>query len=63
MATTAPYDDIADWYETVFLAAQHAAAPADGFADSIGVDQALVELLGPGLGVCPIVLSVRAGRR
>ncbi len=52
MPTAAPYDDIADWYETVFLAAQRAAPTPDGFADRLGIDQALVELLGPGRGVC-----------
>lgn len=52
MPTTAPYDEIADWYETVFLAAQRAAGSEGGFADSIGVDQALCELLGPGTGSC-----------
>lgn len=41
---TAAYDEIADWYEERFLAAQ-ATHP-------LGVDRALRELLGPGDGVC-----------
>jgi SAM-dependent methyltransferase len=52
MPTTAPYDDIADWYETVFLARQRASERADGFADALGIDRALVELLGTGQGRC-----------
>lgn len=52
MPTTAPYDEIADWYETVFLAAQRAEPTSAGFADRLGIDQALVELLGPGRGRC-----------
>lgn len=42
---TAAYDEIADWYEGRFLAAQEG-------TDPIGVDRALRELLGPGEGVC-----------
>jgi SAM-dependent methyltransferase len=52
MPTAAPYDEIADWYETVFLATQRAAPTPDGFADHLGIDRALVELLGPGRGIC-----------
>jgi SAM-dependent methyltransferase len=52
MPTAAPYDEIADWYEEVFLAAQRAAPAPDGSADRLGVDRAVVELLGPGRGVC-----------
>jgi SAM-dependent methyltransferase len=52
MATAAPYDEIAEWYESVFLARQRALAQPDGFADALGIDQALVELLGRGDGVC-----------
>jgi len=52
MPTAAPYDEIADWYETVFLAAQRAAPSDDGFADRLGIDRALTELLGPGRGAC-----------
>ena len=48
----APYDEIADWYESVFLARQRERQTADGFADSLGIDQALVELLGAGSGTC-----------
>jgi SAM-dependent methyltransferase len=50
--TSAPYDEIADWYETVFLAAQRAQPTADGFADQLGIDRALTELLGAGHGRC-----------
>lgn len=42
---TAAYDEIADWYEGQFLAAQEG-------TDPLGVDRALRELLGPGDGVC-----------
>ncbi|MET0908450.1 MAG: methyltransferase domain-containing protein [Ilumatobacteraceae bacterium] len=52
MPTAAPYDEIADWYETVFLAAQRAEPTADGFADRLGIDRALAELLGAGRGRC-----------
>lgn len=41
--TTAAYDDIADWYETEFLAAE---------GDPIGVNRLLRTLLGPGSGTC-----------
>jgi len=43
MATTAAYDEIADWYETRFLAAQ-----AEG--DPLGVARTLDSLLGTGTG-------------
>jgi SAM-dependent methyltransferase len=52
MPTAAPYDEIADWYETVFLAAQRAQPTADGFADRLGIDRSLSELLGSGSGRC-----------
>ena len=52
MPTTAPYDEIADWYETVFLAAQRAEPSPDGFADHLGIDRAVAELLGRGTGSC-----------
>jgi hypothetical protein len=39
------YDEIADWYETEFLAAQAG-------LDPLGVDRALRTLLGPGSGPC-----------
>lgn len=52
VATTAPYDEIADWYESVFLAAQRANPSEDGFADRIGVDRAVTERLGEGAGLC-----------
>ena len=52
MPTAVPYDEIADWYETVFLAAQRAQPTPDGFADQLGIDRALTELLGSGHGRC-----------
>lgn len=48
----AAYDEIADWYEEHFLAAQRRGADDRPFADAIGIDQALVELLGSGEGSC-----------
>ena len=45
MATTAAYDDIADWYENQFLA-------ATDVDDPIGIRHALATLLGPGTGPC-----------
>lgn len=48
----AAYDQIADWYENEFLAVQRSAKDDSEFADSLGIDQALVELLGRGSGVC-----------
>jgi SAM-dependent methyltransferase len=47
----AAYDAIADWYEHDFLAGRRGrdGAPVD---DVLGIDRALVELLGPGDGVC-----------
>lgn len=48
---SAPYDAVADWYETAFLVAQRSMG-RDGFADSLGIDQGLVELLGEGSGPC-----------
>jgi ubiquinone/menaquinone biosynthesis C-methylase UbiE len=52
MTHKAPYDDIADWYETEFLAAQRRFDGHGEFADIIGIDQAVVELLGGDGGVC-----------
>ena len=49
---TAAYDDIADWYEEHFLPAQRRPRDGHDFADGIGVDQALAELLGAGHGTC-----------
>lgn len=46
------YDEIADWYETEFLPHQRRGSDDREFADFIGVDQAIVELLGPGTGTC-----------
>lgn len=48
----AAYDEIAEWYETEFLAVQRLGAEDREYADVIGVDRALVELLGRGSGVC-----------
>ena len=47
---SAPYDDIADWYEEGFLGPRS----EDGLAirDPIGVDGSLNELLGKGVGGC-----------
>lgn len=42
---TTPYDRIADWYEREFLAS----APDQ---DPLGIDRALIDLLGPGCGPC-----------
>lgn len=52
MPVAAPYDEIADWYESEFLARQRGATSPDGHADSLGIDQALVEVLGEGTGTC-----------
>ena len=52
MPTTAPYDEIADWYEDVFLSAQRATPSPHGFADRIGVDRAVADMLGRGSGTC-----------
>jgi SAM-dependent methyltransferase len=46
MATSAPYDEIADWYEREFL------PRTETEADPLGIDSALRGLLGPGDGVC-----------
>ncbi len=51
MGTPAPYDEVADWYEHEFLVAQRRLGHAE-FADRLGIDQAIVELLGPGDGTC-----------
>jgi len=48
----AAYDDIADWYENEFLKLQRSNSPDQEFADGLGIDRALVELLGTGDGVC-----------
>ena len=50
MPTSAPYDEIADWYEGVFLRRQRSSASPGGFADALGIDRGVVELLGPGGG-------------
>ena len=52
MPTEAPYDEIADWYENEFLARQRAVGDDAEFADRLGIDRALSELLGPGSGSC-----------
>ncbi len=50
-ARSAPYDDIADWYEREFLAQQRAVV-VNGFADRLGIDKSLTEPLGAGGGTC-----------
>ncbi len=58
MASAAAYDEIADWYEREFLA-------ADAGADSLGIDAALEGLLGRGRGPCLEIgcgTGVRAAR-
>lgn len=50
--TKAAYDDIAEWYETEFLAFQRRDGANRDFADLIGIDQAITNLLGPGTGIC-----------
>ncbi|GII66627.1 hypothetical protein Skr01_67120 [Sphaerisporangium krabiense] len=67
MAATPAYDEIADWYEKVFLGGQadgpgradHPGAGGSGRAgarkaggDALGLDRVLRDLLGPGAGVC-----------
>lgn len=52
MARMAPYDEIADWYEDEFLAKQRAHAAGNDFADEIGLDRSLHDLLGTGTGTC-----------
>jgi ubiquinone/menaquinone biosynthesis C-methylase UbiE len=43
MTPTAAYDEIADWYEEEFLSRD---------LDSLGIERALRDLLGPGRGTC-----------
>lgn len=52
MPADAKYDDIADWYETVFLVDQRTMESNDIHADRLGIDRALVDLLGAGDGLC-----------
>lgn len=47
MGPTAGYDEIADWYEHVFLAQSR-----DSTEHPLGIDRALHTLLGPGSGPC-----------
>lgn len=47
MATTAAYDEIADWYEHEFLGATDT-----GHADPLGLGDLITELLGEGTGTC-----------
>lgn len=49
---SAAYDDIAEWYEEEFLAHQRRANSLGDFADAIGIDEAIVGLLGSGSGRC-----------
>lgn len=51
MVVTAPYDEIADWYEEQFLSAQQVAPGTPGH-DPLGIDRVLRDLLGVGVGVC-----------
>jgi SAM-dependent methyltransferase len=56
MTRSSAYDEIADWYETEFLAAQ-----ADG--DPLGVAAALRTLLGPGSGGTCLEIACGTGAR
>ena len=47
---TAPYDEIADWYELEFLGGRAQTGISDG--DPLGIDRALCDLLGEGTGTC-----------
>jgi ubiquinone/menaquinone biosynthesis C-methylase UbiE len=49
---SAAYDDIATWYEEEFLVHQRQVSGDGDFADRIGIDQAIAELLGRGRGPC-----------
>jgi len=49
--TTAPYHDIADWYEGTFLVSQRPCG-SGGFVDALGIDRVIAEVLGPGSGTC-----------
>ena len=51
IAPSAPYDEVADWYEHDFLVTQRAVG-ADGSVDRLGIDRSLAELLGSGTGTC-----------
>ena len=51
IAPSAPYDEVADWYEHDFLVTQRSLG-VDGFADRLGVDRSLADLLGAGTGTC-----------
>lgn len=44
--TRAAYDDIADWYEAEFLPVQRWGSDQREYADQIGIDEAIAELLG-----------------
>lgn len=48
MALTAPYDEIADWYENQFLGSQ--GVNGQGQLDPLGIDAALIGLLGKSSG-------------
>ncbi len=50
--TGAAYDEIAEWYETEFPAHQRRGVDDRGFADVIGIDRALVDLLGARRWTC-----------
>jgi SAM-dependent methyltransferase len=51
MAPTAAYDEISDWYEEEFLGGRHGEVGTRD-TDSLGIDRALRDLLGPGSGIC-----------
>lgn len=50
MPPTAPYDEIADWYENEFLTTQRSLD--GGNPDPLGIAAALEQLLGKGSGAC-----------
>ena len=51
MTPSAAYDEVADWYEEVFLRRNPPDSGTPG-GDPIGIDRALVDLLGRGSGAC-----------
>ena len=51
MTPSAAYDEVADWYEEVFLRRNPPDSGTPG-GDPIGIDRALVDLLGRGSGPC-----------
>ncbi|MGH3523511.1 MAG: class I SAM-dependent methyltransferase, partial [Mycobacterium sp.] len=64
MPSTAAYDEVADWYEEVFLHRHPPDLESPG-GDPIGIDRALRDLLGPGRGTCLEIgcgTGIHAGR-